>query len=170
MAVPGHLRGATKRDGNVQRRRSSPQEDRPRDSPTRRPQSRSGTVATPHLRSAPHIAVKRLRLCSAEDLHTLLELADTVSGGPGMWGVVGVKGIEVATAERSDLADFLTTLQPEQWQAASLCEGWRVRDVVAHVMSFDRVSLLGMSANSTCRQPAAYQRQFGTAPPPTPED
>lgn len=26
----------------------------------------------------------------------------------------------------------------------SLCEGWRVRDVVAHVMNFDGVSLLGM--------------------------
>ena len=39
---------------------------------------------------------------------------------------------------------FLATLTPEQWEAPSLCEGWRVRDVVAHVMSFDGVSLLGM--------------------------
>jgi uncharacterized protein (TIGR03083 family) len=41
----------------------------------------------------------------------------------------------MATAERGDLAEFLATLTPEQWEAASLCEGWRVRDVVAHVMS-----------------------------------
>ena len=53
-------------------------------------------------------------------------------------------GLEMATAERTDLADFLATLTPEQWEAPSLCEGWRVRDVVAHVMSFDGVSLLGM--------------------------
>jgi uncharacterized protein (TIGR03083 family) len=50
----------------------------------------------------------------------------------------------MATAERTDLADLLATLRPEQWETPSLCEGWRVRDVVAHVMSFD-VSLLGMS-------------------------
>lgn len=49
----------------------------------------------------------------------------------------------MATAERTDLADLLATLRPEQWEAPSLCEGWRVRDVVAHVMSFD-VSLLRM--------------------------
>ena len=52
--------------------------------------------------------------------------------------------LEMATAERTDLADFLATLTLEQWEAPSLCERWRVRDVVAHVMSFDGVSLLGM--------------------------
>jgi len=45
----------------------------------------------------------------------------------------------MATAERTDLADFLATLTPEQWEAPSLCEDWRVRDVVAHVISFDGV-------------------------------
>jgi uncharacterized protein (TIGR03083 family) len=50
----------------------------------------------------------------------------------------------MATAERTDLADFLATLTQGQWEAPSLCAGWRVRDVVAHVMSFDGVSLLGM--------------------------
>lgn len=50
----------------------------------------------------------------------------------------------MATAERTNLADFLATLSPEQWEAPSLCEGWRVRDVVAHVMSFDDVDLLGV--------------------------
>ncbi len=52
--------------------------------------------------------------------------------------------LEMATAERTDLADFLATLTPGQWETPSLCAGWRVRDVVAHVMSFDGVSLLGM--------------------------
>jgi len=50
----------------------------------------------------------------------------------------------MATAERTELADFLATLTPGQWEAPSLCAGWRVRDIVAHVMSFDDVSLLGM--------------------------
>ena len=53
-------------------------------------------------------------------------------------------GLEMATAERTDLAEFLATLTPGQWEAQSLCERWRVRDVVAHVMSFDDVSLFGI--------------------------
>lgn len=59
-------------------------------------------------------------------------------------GSDGVNGLEMATAERGDLAEFLATLTPEQWEVASLCEGWRVRDVVAHVMSFDDVTVFGM--------------------------
>lgn len=55
-----------------------------------------------------------------------------------------VNSLEMATAERTGLADFLSELTPEQWEAPSLCERWRVRDVVAHVMSFDGVTLLGM--------------------------
>jgi hypothetical protein len=55
-----------------------------------------------------------------------------------------VNGLEVATAERTDLADLVATLMPEQSEAPSLCEGWRVRDVVAQVMSFNGVSPLGM--------------------------
>jgi len=39
--------------------------------------------------------------------------------------------------ERTDFAAFLATLSPEQWQAPALCAGWRVRDVVAHVISYD---------------------------------
>ena len=34
---------------------------------------------------------------------------------------------------RRDLADLLETLTPEQWESPSLCRGWRVRDVAAHV-------------------------------------
>ncbi len=35
-------------------------------------------------------------------------------------------------AERREFANFLDTLRDEQWNVDSLCEGWRVRDVVAH--------------------------------------
>jgi uncharacterized protein (TIGR03083 family) len=37
------------------------------------------------------------------------------------------------TDERRTLADVLDGLTPEQWDAPSLCEGWAVRDVVAHI-------------------------------------
>jgi uncharacterized protein (TIGR03083 family) len=43
----------------------------------------------------------------------------------------------LAREERADLASFLATLSPKQWQAPTLCAGWRVRDVVAHVISYD---------------------------------
>ncbi|MEU4928204.1 maleylpyruvate isomerase family mycothiol-dependent enzyme [Streptomyces yokosukanensis] len=36
-------------------------------------------------------------------------------------------------AERYELADFFESLTPEQWDAPSLCAGWRVREVVAHL-------------------------------------
>ena len=35
--------------------------------------------------------------------------------------------------ERRDLADLLETLSDAQWDTPSLCEGWRVREVAAHL-------------------------------------
>lgn len=35
--------------------------------------------------------------------------------------------------QRLAIAEALTELGPEEWEQPSLCEGWRVRDVVAHV-------------------------------------
>ena len=43
----------------------------------------------------------------------------------------------LAREERADFAAFLATLTPQQWQAPTLCTAWRVRDVVAHVISYD---------------------------------
>ena len=45
-----------------------------------------------------------------------------------------------AAAERAELLALLEQLTPEQWEAASLCPGWRVRDVAAHVYSYDELS------------------------------
>lgn len=50
----------------------------------------------------------------------------------------------LATAERSDLADLLDTLTDEDWRTPSLCEGWSVRDVVAHVVSYEELSTVGL--------------------------
>lgn len=47
---------------------------------------------------------------------------------------------DLARQERADLADLLAALTPEQWNAPSLCTQWRVRDVVAHVFSYDVLS------------------------------
>jgi uncharacterized protein (TIGR03083 family) len=41
----------------------------------------------------------------------------------------------LARQERAEFADFLDTLTPKQWSAASLCEGWTVRDVVVQAMT-----------------------------------
>ncbi|MET9632140.1 maleylpyruvate isomerase family mycothiol-dependent enzyme [Lentzea sp. NPDC006480] len=35
-------------------------------------------------------------------------------------------------AERLDQAELLSSLTDEQWNAPSLCEGWRVKEVIAH--------------------------------------
>jgi uncharacterized protein (TIGR03083 family) len=35
--------------------------------------------------------------------------------------------------QRTDLADYLDTLTPEQWETPSLCPGWTVRQVAAHI-------------------------------------
>lgn len=42
-------------------------------------------------------------------------------------------------AERQSLAELMEALTPEQWNTPSLCEGWRVRDVAAHVTLSTRV-------------------------------
>jgi uncharacterized protein (TIGR03083 family) len=39
----------------------------------------------------------------------------------------------VIAAERRDLADVLSGLPPGSWDAPTLCAGWRVREVVAHM-------------------------------------
>ncbi|MDT5129332.1 MAG: hypothetical protein QOH54_4976 [Mycobacterium sp.] len=45
--------------------------------------------------------------------------------------------LNLARDERIEFADFLTGLTPERWDAPTLCTGWRVRDVAAHVVSFE---------------------------------
>jgi uncharacterized protein (TIGR03083 family) len=53
-------------------------------------------------------------------------------------------------AERERLAELLAGLTSAQWDMQSLCEGWRVREVVAHITMPFRTSpprfLLGMAA------------------------
>lgn len=53
--------------------------------------------------------------------------------------------LTLAYEERRDLAAFLESLTPRQWQAQSLCEAWTVKDVVAHVVSYEELSSLGVA-------------------------
>lgn len=52
--------------------------------------------------------------------------------------------LEMATRERADLADYLASLTPQQWAAPSLCKGWSVKNVVAHMVSYDELGVTGL--------------------------
>lgn len=49
-------------------------------------------------------------------------------------------------AERRELADLFDGLSADQWDTPSLCAGWRVREVVAHMSLGFRYSLPGVLA------------------------
>jgi uncharacterized protein (TIGR03083 family) len=53
--------------------------------------------------------------------------------------------MDLAYDERTDLVAFLETLTPEEWHAASLCDKWTVKDVVAHVVSYEELSPIGLA-------------------------
>jgi uncharacterized protein (TIGR03083 family) len=50
----------------------------------------------------------------------------------------------MARAERADLAELLAALTPQQWEAPTLCAKWRVRDMVAHMFSYEELSKVGL--------------------------
>jgi uncharacterized protein (TIGR03083 family) len=52
--------------------------------------------------------------------------------------------MRMARAERADLADFLATLTPQQWDTPSLCAGWTVKDVAAHMISYEELGTVGL--------------------------
>ena len=53
-----------------------------------------------------------------------------------------MQNLEAAVhAERREQADLLATLTPDQWNAPTLCTGWRVREVIAHTTAPFHTSL-----------------------------
>jgi uncharacterized protein (TIGR03083 family) len=54
-----------------------------------------------------------------------------------------VDAMAMAHDERAALVELLASLAPEQWDSPTLCEQWRVREVVAHMFSYDELSTLG---------------------------
>jgi uncharacterized protein (TIGR03083 family) len=55
-----------------------------------------------------------------------------------------ISTMQMACEEREEFANLLAGLSPQQWEHPSLCELWRVHDVVAHVISFDELSRWGL--------------------------
>ncbi|WP_026204446.1 maleylpyruvate isomerase family mycothiol-dependent enzyme [Actinomycetospora chiangmaiensis] len=51
----------------------------------------------------------------------------------------------LAEQERAELAELLHGLAPGQWDAPTLCTGWTVRDVVAHVLSYEERGPVGLA-------------------------
>ena len=43
----------------------------------------------------------------------------------------------MASEERAEMADFLAGVDEALWDRPSLCAGWRIRDVAAHVISYE---------------------------------
>ncbi|WP_243707527.1 maleylpyruvate isomerase family mycothiol-dependent enzyme [Micromonospora sp. KC606] len=60
-------------------------------------------------------------------------------------------------AERRELADLLAALPAERWDAPTLCAGWRVREVVAHLTMPFRTSL-GRLALDVVRARGSFNR------------
>ena len=50
----------------------------------------------------------------------------------------------MARDERAELVDLLVMLTHDQWNAPTLCTRWQVRDVVAHIFSYDELSTRGL--------------------------
>ncbi|MEU6085152.1 maleylpyruvate isomerase family mycothiol-dependent enzyme [Streptomyces sp. NPDC047108] len=60
---------------------------------------------------------------------------------------VAVRDIKDAiAAERREMADLLDDLPPEAWEVPSLCAGWRVREVAAHMSLGFRYSRSAVAA------------------------
>jgi uncharacterized protein (TIGR03083 family) len=56
----------------------------------------------------------------------------------------GLDAMVLARQEREQFAELLAGLTAQQWDAPTLCERWRVRDVVAHVVGYDELSPTGL--------------------------
>jgi uncharacterized protein (TIGR03083 family) len=53
-----------------------------------------------------------------------------------------VDAMAMARDERAALVELLESLAPGQWDAPTLCEQWRVREVIAHMFSYDELSTI----------------------------
>lgn len=64
---------------------------------------------------------------------------------------------QIIHQERVALADLLETLTPDEWEHPSLCEGWTVRDVAAHVISAPEATV-GQIAAAVLRARGSFDR------------
>jgi hypothetical protein len=66
-----------------------------------------------------------------------ISIGQTVAVRSDLWRVIH--------AERAALVDDLAVLDPAQWATPSLCDGWDVHDVVAHLAATAALSLSGFA-------------------------
>ena len=64
----------------------------------------------------------------------------------------------VIAAERLSLADLLAELSAAEWDRASLCTGWRIRDVAAHVALAPQVPTVGSMLAGVVRARGSFDR------------
>lgn len=65
--------------------------------------------------------------------------------------------LALTTAERLSLADFFESLTSEEWKAPSLCRGWTVHDVAAH-MTLSTRTTFGMVVKGAIRARGSFDR------------
>lgn len=79
--------------------------------------------------------------------------------------------MELAREERADFTAYVSLLTPSQWQAPTLCDGWSVHDLVAHVVSYEELGLGALAARflrgrlSPDRINALGVEQYGSCTP-----
>ena len=104
-------------------------------SPARPPETRERPEQHEHSEPAWHGSTSSQVTCLTD--RRTRTLVQPCSGGRAGLTVVDTMGM--AHDERAELVDLLVALTPEQWEAPTLCTRWRVRDVVAHVFSYDEL-------------------------------
>ena len=65
---------------------------------------------------------------------------------------------QVITEQRRGLARLLEDLSESEWEQPSLCAGWRVRDVAAHVAMAPQVPALGSMLADVLRARGSFHR------------
>lgn len=70
-----------------------------------------------------------------------------------------VSAVDQLLADRQELVALCKTLTPEEWNAPSLCEGWRVRDVVAHIIGGQKDIVTYFTSGSKANQKMVDKRR-----------
>jgi uncharacterized protein (TIGR03083 family) len=65
---------------------------------------------------------------------------------------------QVIAERRLSLADLLEDLSDAEWQAPSLCDGWQIRDVAAHIAMAPQVPGLGLILRDAVRARGSFHR------------
>ncbi|MEU0868775.1 maleylpyruvate isomerase family mycothiol-dependent enzyme [Nocardia brasiliensis] len=66
----------------------------------------------------------------------------------------------VIEAQRHAIADLLTELTPAEWESPSLCAGWRIRDVAAHLALTPQVPSSWTMLTAAVRARGDYNRMI----------